>query len=261
MAPLARRLLSALAIVLVCASCRVDVNVNVAIQRDGSGAVTITALADAAVVQQAPDLVNDLQFADVKAAGWTVTGPTAEPDGGLRVVLTQAFTTPAQATQILADISGPNGPLIGITLTRQHKSELTTFRLNGQLQLTGGLDAFTDASLLAAVGATPYATELAGAKLQPTDAVAISFTATLPETVRNTTGVQQTGVIRWTVPTDGSAIDVASLAEHRDPTNRWAGPVSTGAMIALLVWLAVSITFIGYVLVANARRARHRAAR
>jgi hypothetical protein len=190
-----------------------------------------------------------------------VTGPTAEPDGGLRVVLTQAFTTPAQATQILANISGPDGPLVGITLARRHKGELTTFRLDGQLQLTGGLDAFTDASLLAAVGATPYATELAGAKVQPADAVAITFTATLPGNVRNTTGVAQTGVVQWIVPNDGTAIDVATLAEHRDPTNRWAGPVSTGAMIALLVWLAVSIAFIGYVLVANVRRGRRRTAR
>jgi hypothetical protein len=255
MAQAARRILIVLAIAVLCASCRVDVNVNVAMQRDGSGAVTITAVADPAIVKQAPDLATDLRFTDLREAGWNVSGPVTEPNGGLRVVLTQAFSTPEQANQILANINGPNGPLSGITVTRKRSGARTTFRLDGHLQVTGGLAAYSDANLLAAVGATPFANELANAKTPPADALGITFTAALPAKARSTTGTEQTGVLSWTVPADGSAIDVATVAEHRDPTNRWAGPVSTGAMIALLAWLGVSLFFIGYVLVAHYRRA------
>lgn len=261
MAYAARRIFIVLAITVFCASCRVDVNVNVAMQRDGSGAVTITAVADPDVVTQAPDLATDLRFNDLKVAGWSVSGPTSESNGGLKVVLTQAFSTPAQATQILANISGVKGPLMAITVSRNRNRELTTFRLDGHLQITSGLGAYTDENLLAAVGATPYANELANAKVQPGEAVGINFSATLPGAVHKTTGAEQTGVLSWTVPADGSAIDIATAAELRDPTNRWAGPLSTGAMIALLVWLSVSLCFIGYVLVAHYRRAARRSPR
>ena len=257
----ARRIISLIALMLLCAACRVDVNVNVAVQPNGSGVVTITAVADAAVVQEAPDLAADLRFDDLRAAGWTVTGPTPEPNGGLRVVLSQAFSTPAQATQILAGINGPSGPLSGITLVRQHAGAVTTFHLDGRLQISGGIAAYTDEALLAAVGATPYATDLANAQVNPADAVGINFTATLPGSVRNTTGADETGVLSWTVPNDGTAINLGTVTEVRAPSNRWAGPVATGAMILLLVWLAISVSFIGYVLVVNWRRAARRAAR
>jgi hypothetical protein len=258
MARVARRILWVVGPMMLCASCRVDVNVNVAMLDDGSGVVAITAVADAAVVQQAPDLATDLRFDDAKAAGWNVTGPVSEPGGGLRVVLTQAFRTPRQATQILADVSGPNGPLIGITLSRTRDGALTTFELSGNLQVIGGFDAFMDETLLAAVGAAPYATELAAAGIQPADAAAISFTASLPGNVLHTTSVEQAGTLSWRVPADGSQVDVDTVTEHRDPSNRWAGPLSTGAMIALVVWLAISALFIGYVVVENLRRTRSR---
>ncbi len=257
----ARRIISLIALTLLCAACRVDVNVNVAVQPNGSGVVTITAVADAAVVKEAPDLAADLRFDDLRAAGWTVTGPTPEPNGGLRVVLTQAFSTPAQATQILTGINGPSGPLTGITLLRQTAGAVTTFHLDGRLQINGGIAAYTDEALLAAVGATPYATDLANAQVNPADAVGINFTATLPGSVRNTTGADETGVLSWTVPNDGTAINLGTVTEVRAPSNRWAGPVATGAMILLLVWLAISVSFIGYVLVVNWRRAARRAAR
>ena len=254
----AQKIFGVLAFAIVCAACRVDVNVNVAMQPDGSGVVTITAVADAAVLKQAPDLASDLRFDDVKAAGWSLTGPVAEADGGLRIVLTQTFSTPAQATQILANVSGADGPLHGITLDRKRSGGLTTFRLDGRLQVLGDLSTYSDEDLLAAVGAAPYATELASAQVMPADAVGINFTATLPGTVRNTTGSEQTGVLSWIVPADGTAVDVASVAEVRDPTNSWAGPLATGAMIAFLVWLTVSVVFIAYVLVVNVRRAGQR---
>ncbi len=253
MARAARRILSLLAITVFCASCRVDVNVNIAMKVDGSGLITITAVADAAVVKQAPSLATDLRFDDVKTAGWTVVGPTAEPTGGLRVVLTKTFQTPAQATEILANVSGPNGPLVGIALAREHTGALTTFHLNGTLQVTGGMSAFSDETLLSAVGATPYARELAAAGVQPADAVGITLTAGLPGAVKTTTGAQGGGTLSWTVPGDGSAVDVGTITQDKAPTNAWAGALAKGALIALAVWLIVCAGFIVYVIVVRQR--------
>ena len=63
------------------------------------------------------------------------------------------------------------------------------------------------------------------------------------------------------MPNDGTAINLGTVTEVRAPTNRWAGPVATGAMILLLVWLTISVSFIGYVLVVNWRRAARRGPR
>ena len=235
---------------------------------DGSGVVTITAVADAAVVARAPDLATDLMFDDVKAAGWSVNGPTAESDGGLRVILSKAFQTPAEASTILADVSGPNGPLVDIGLTRQRDGLVATFDLTGTVQITGGLAAFADEDVLAKVGAAPYAAELASANQDPASAVTITFMATLPGEVKTTTGAagpvttNSVGVtshtLRFAVPTDGSALDITTRSQYRYPSNSWAGPLATGAWILLIVWIVASIGFIGYVAVARRRRALQR---
>ena len=148
-------LLGAVAVVVL-AACKVDATVDVTIGPDGTGSVTVTAVADAEVVQQAPGLAGDLRFDDAKAAGWTVDGPTATPEGGLRVVLTHPVTSAADATNVLNSL-GP--PFVGMKLDRvvTDGGDGATTTLSGQLALTGGFDAFADADLIAAIGGSPYA--------------------------------------------------------------------------------------------------------
>jgi hypothetical protein len=260
MATTSRRILALCVLALVCAACKVDVAVDVAMRTDGSGTITVTAVADQDIVTQAPTLATDLRLDDVRAAGWTVDGPAATADGGLQVVMTQTFTTPQEANAILAGLNGPSGPLVGITLARSRGDERTTFTLNGSLRVTGGLDAFTDADLLAAVGATPYSAQITAAGLQPTDAVGITFTARLPGTVKTSTATDLSD-LSWIVPLDGTATDVASLAEKKDSKNVWASPVSQGALIALIAWCAFSVCFIIYVIIVRRRRAALRTLR
>ncbi len=253
MGRMAKRTLLVLALAAVCASCRVDVHIDVAMEHDGTGVVTVTASADADVVQQSPNLGTDLRFDDVKAAGWLVDGPAATDSGGIQVVLTHTFQTPAEATALLADVGGESGPLVGIVLDRAVVNRTTTFTLDGTLQVTGGLDAFSDADLLAAVGATPFATEIAGAGLQPADAIGITFTATMPGSIDNTTAAPGQG-LSWTVPLDGTAVEVATLSETKDTRNAWASPLARGAKIGLIAWGAISFCFIVYVMLARRRQ-------
>ena len=77
-----RRGLIVIAVIFL-AACHVDTTVDIKMHSDGSGTITVTAIADADVVNQAPGLADDLRFDDAVAAGWTVTGPTSTSDGGL----------------------------------------------------------------------------------------------------------------------------------------------------------------------------------
>ena len=260
-----RLILALLVLTLVCAACNVDVSVNVVMREDGSGVVTITATADPDVVSQAPNLAQDLRFDDVKAAGWSVEGPTPTPGGGLQVVLSHPFATPAEGTAILAGVNGPSGPLHAITLTRTRIKHTTTFSIAGTLQITGALDAFSDADLYAALGATPYNAQIAAAGVQPGQAVTVHFQAKLPGTVQTSTATAGSASavtgLSWVVPVDGTSADVSTVATVKDPEHMWARPLAKGAKIAFVAWIVIATGFIVYVMIARRRRAALRALR
>ena len=242
---------------LALGACKVDVTVHVEVKSDGSGTVTLTAIADAAVVAQAPGLAEDLRFEDAVAAGWTVTGPTATDDGGLQVVLTHDFATVAEATALLQSINGAGGPLHNIAITRTADSTQTVTSIAGTLRVDGDLRAFADSDLLGAIGGSPYAAPILDEGLSPTDAVSFTFTADLPGeaiAVNGTTPESSS----WTVPLDGTSADLATSTVLVKKGGGIWGTVSTVALIALIAWCIFAIAFI--VIVAKARRRRARAA-
>jgi hypothetical protein len=261
------RLRTAVAVLILgalCAACNVDITIDVKMSADGSGTITVTATADSDVVTQAPNLVADMHLDDIKAAGWSVQGPAKTPSGGLQIVLTHPFATPKQATAILADLNGPSGPLKSITLTRSKKGDTTTYSLGGTLQIVGGLDAFSDADLFAALGATPYAAQ-AAASPSPDQAVTVKFRAKLPGTVKKSTATSgsassPTG-LAWPVPLSGSIVDVTTQSTQHDAKNIWASPLARGAKIVFSVWIVASVCFIAFVIFARRRRRHIRALR
>ena len=257
--------MAVLCLTVALAACNVDMSIDVVMGDDGTGTISVTATADADIVSQAPSLLTDLRFDDVKAAGWTVDGPAATPAGGLQVVLRHGFRTPREATAILATLNGSSGPLKAITLARTKSGGTTTFSLNGTLQVAGNLDAFSDSDLFATVGATPYAAQVAAAGLQPGQAFTIHFQAKLPGTVKTSTATagsasSPTG-LSWAVPSDGTVVDVATVATQKESKNVWASPLARGAMIAMIGWIVLAAAFIVYVVMARRRRAAVRALR
>src|SRR5512142_2431548 len=105
------RLLALAFALAVLAGCRLDVGVDVAMQPDGSGVVTVTARADHDLVAAAPSALADLRLDDIRAAGWTVADPASGADGSVTLTLTKPFRSPAEATAVLAELNGPDGPL------------------------------------------------------------------------------------------------------------------------------------------------------
>ncbi len=260
-----RTVFAVLALAIVCAACNVDVHVDVLMKADGTGTITVTATADAEVVKQTTDLAKNMRLDDLRGAGWSVQGPAPTPSGGLQIIFVHPFQTPTQATAILADLNGPSGPLKSITLGRTKKGDTTTFTLGGTLQVDGGLDAFSDAQLFAALGATPYAAQAAAANTTPAQAVTITFQAKLPGTVETSTAKAGSASspkgLAWVVPVDGTIVDVSTTATQHTSKNVWASPLARGAKILFAVWIGASAIFIGFVIIARRRRRQMHALR
>lgn len=273
-----RRVLLALVAALALAACKVDTTVDVVVQPDGSGTITLTATADAELVTNAPGLADDLRFDDVEAAGWTVEGPTVLDDGGLQVVVSHPFATVQEATALLQSLNGPDGPLHDVVIGRTVTDDDITTTLSGSIRVSNGLDAFADPDVLAAIGGSPYADDLAAANLRPADVLTFTFTADLPGepvvdpngsaattaapvTVDGTAPEVDDDLHVWSVPLDGTTADLAttSVLAQGGGGGVW-GTVATVALVALIAWVVFAIGFIAMVAKARRDRARRRAA-
>ena len=246
--------------VMLLAACHVDATVDIAVEADGSGTITVTALADADVVSQAPGLAEDLRFDDAEAAGWTVTAPVATADGGLQVELSHEFANPEEATALLQSINGSGGPLHGVVLSRGIDERGTIVSLTGSLRIDG-LAAFADPDVLAAIGATPYAEQVAASNSSPNQAVGVTVRAELPGKITSATGTVENGSVSWIVPLDGSQLDLGTTATDDHGTARIWGVASNVALIALVGWCIVAAAFIAWVVRQRKRRVHHRSSR
>lgn len=257
-----RRLLALVVAALALTACKVDTTVDVTVNADGTGVVTLTAVADADVLAQAPGLAEDLRFDDAIAAGWVLTPPAATDTGGLEVVLTHEFATVEEATALLQSINGASGPLHDVVLTRAVTDDDITTALAGTLRVDGGIDAFADPDVLAAIGGSPYADNIAATALRPTDVVTFTFTADLPgESTTPATGtVDADQSLTWSVPMDQTSIDLASTAvlAQGKPSSVW-GTIATVALVVFVAWCVLAVAFIAFVSRARKQRAqRHR---
>ena len=258
---------------LALSACRVDVNVNVSMADNGSGAVAVTVETDAEVVARAPGLADDLRLTDVEAAGWTVEGPTVTPAGGLTVTLQHPFSTPEEATALVASLSGTDGPLRSVAFSRTVTERAVTYRVTGSGRLDG-VGAFTDPDLVAAVGATPYLDDIVAAQISPDDAVGLEFSVALPGTVdAGSAAASAVSVsvsdadadadaddrtLTWAIPADGTTVDLATTSVRSLERGGVWPALASGALIALVVWVVAAVGAVVLVARARSRRMRHR---
>ena len=273
------RRLGSLALVL-CAlalsACRVDVTVDVDVSENGSGEIAVIVVADADVVAAAPGLAEDLRTDDLVAAGWSTEGAEPTPSGGLTITIVHPFDTPEQATALLSTLNGPSGPLQAISIQRVATISEITYSVTGTGRLDGGLDAFADPDLLATVGATPYAEQIAASGAAAVDTVGVVLRVHLPGEVGDTSGqvaaaspdatdgtdtdTDEAGsVVDWPIAMDGSdTVIAATSVKSLERGGAW--PVlATVLFIALVAWVAAAL--VGIVVVARRQRRRHRSMR
>lgn len=241
----------------VLVGCRLDVDVSVVMEPDGTGVVTVVADADADLVGQIDDLANELVFDDVAAGGWSIDGPTPTDTGGLTATFTHAFSSDQELANVLNSI-GP--PLSDVLAGRVTEGDQTANEIRATLVLPNGFESFADAELLEAAGGLPFSDRFAATGTTPAEAMSFTLRLALPGEVVSSTGVEvEPEVFEWEAPLDGSSTEVVASTVQRPPEGgAWAGPLATAALVALIVWVVLSGTFIVFVIVARRKRARER---
>jgi hypothetical protein len=241
---------------LFLSSCRVDQTISLEVNRNGTGKVIVTAIADKAILDAAPELAADIRTDDLVTAGWKVDGPTPTEEGGLRLEISRSFQDPTEATLILGQVNGPRGPLQEAVLTRTGKDSNSVWTLAGRLEVNGGLQAFIDDTAFELLGAAPYAADIEEAGLDLGAAVGLNFTVSLPGNVESTTGVQNDGTISWLVPMDGSRVDIATSSTNVDVVSSVAGVGRVLLLAILVLWIVGMAVLLLLVLNAKQRRTR-----
>jgi hypothetical protein len=160
------------ALVLMASACEVRTRVQVTVEEDGSGVVEVAVGLDREALAQVPDLdgngtsdVTDLvalvRTEDLEAAGWRVSEPDAAGSDMTWIRVSKPFGTPAEANAVLAEVSGPSGPLRDMRLSRSTGFASTKLSFTGTADLSGGLEAFGDSGLAQALDGEPLGEDAA----------------------------------------------------------------------------------------------------
>lgn len=235
--PLFRRALALVAAVVLLASCRLDVGAEVSMRDDGSGTVTVTAVADAELLAKAPGALADLRLDDLKAGGWTVEGPAAADGGGQRLVVAKPFTSPEHGARVLAELSGPAGPLHDATVDWARSFATVRSGFAATARLDGGLAGLGDAELVTALAGKVALSDLVTGDIG--DGLKLTVTARLPGRITDSNGtVAADGAsVSWTPDLRaGQAAELTATAEQRDTGALSARTRAKTARIGLAVW-------------------------
>jgi len=218
-----RGALGALALsLLVLCGCSATAQVSVNARPDGTGSVTVTVTLDRAATASVGNVAGELQTADLAAAGWTVTGPTAEAGVSTVVSATKPFTTWAQASSIVQEIAG-SGPVgsrpFQLSIISRRSFWKTTTTLSGGVDLRCGLSCFGDSGLQHALGSSTGINP-AAAGADPAATFHFGMTVALPGKLKSTSAASniatRTGTdLRWT-PTLGATVPLAAVTSTVD---------------------------------------------
>lgn len=239
---LLRRALALVGAVLLLSACRLDVGVDVAMADDGSGTVTVTAVADAELMAKAPGALADLRLDDLRAGGWSVDGPTAVAGGGQRLVVSKPFVSPEHGARVLAELSGDGGPLHDVTLDLTRSFATVRSGLTATARLDGGLAALGDAELQQALGGkVPLSDRVTG---DVGEGLKLTVTARLPGRIDASNGtVAADGTsVSWTPDLRaGQTAELTASFVQRDDGALSARTKAKAARIGLAVWAGVLV--------------------
>lgn len=164
--------LGLLVLVLVAAGCQVQTVVTVDVDEDGSGTVEVAVGLDEEALAQVPDLDDSgsgdvpdvaqlVRVDDLTASGWSVSDPSTGSDGVTWIRATRRFGTPEEAERVLAELTGDGGVLRDLQVTRSTSFGRDSYEFSGTADLSGGLEAFGDEGLAAALDGEPLGEDAA----------------------------------------------------------------------------------------------------
>jgi hypothetical protein len=143
-----RLLVPAVTVALLLAGCRVDTTLTIDVDQDGSGVVRVRTTLDADAVHQAEanggKLEDRIRVADLAAAGWTASAWTRRPDGSATIVVRKPFASADALHDVIAELSGPKGPVQDVTLQRDSGLLTTSFDVQGIVDLAQATSGVLD---------------------------------------------------------------------------------------------------------------------
>jgi hypothetical protein len=236
----------ALAVVaaLALAGCQVSTTVGVDARSDGSGVVRATVTLDKDAVSQVTDLRSQLRVDDLRSTGWRVDGPTPTKDGGAVVSASKAFASPAEATTVVEQLSGPTGPFRAFVLRRSRSFAKTRTTFRGQVDLSKGLAGFSDAELRTRLGSDlGFDPEALQGRLGRSLAriFPVTVAVRLPGSVSSNAPLRAGNGARWS-PAFGESVVLTASSEQWNTRNLAAAGVGAAAGLALLALLGTRAT-------------------
>jgi len=226
-------------------ACRIDTTVDIGVNDDGSGVVTVTVVADAAAVDALPDAPEGLQFDDLEAAGWTVDGPDTDASGAMTIVVSKPFANADGLPAVLAEIDGGGAVFDGVVLEKTHSFDRiglapakTEYQLRGTINPSPDLTAFADA-LDPSINVSSRLTTLAE---QANGDDEILIRVRLPNSESSETGEVTGEAVEWDVKFGDAAFEIDAHSSSDDILPRvWA----IVALLALLLLLAILLARLG----------------
>lgn len=217
---------------ILAAGCQVRTDVELSVDRDGSGTVAVEVTLDRQAAAQVPDLARQLRVDDLRRAGWRLAPPRRAAGGGLRVLARKRFGRPEQAGAVVEELAGRDGPFRGVAVNRTHSFARTAWTLRGTVDLHRGLAAFSDPRVTALLGGLPVGRSAAELRLLTNRSLADA--APFRVRVRLPGQATRTYDVRFgdrPLPIDA----------HASATNANAYRLGAGAVIALVAALVLLV--------------------
>lgn len=225
------------------AACQLQLDLNVAVDEDGSGQIEVVVGLDPDAIERiGGDLEAVLVVDDLEEAGWTVDGPILDPDGYTRVRVGHSFANPEEAADVFEQVASADGPFRGLAVTRTTSFARTEWGFTGRIDFSGGIEALGDAGIAAELDGEPIGQSQEDIEAQLgeplSDAIDVRVGVRLPGEVTSNATMQADEGGRWQVPWGADALDLMAQGEEtRTPTLVAAG---VGVVcVALLVGLGM----------------------
>ncbi|MDE0135885.1 MAG: hypothetical protein OXM54_13705 [Acidimicrobiaceae bacterium] len=257
-----------LAVLVLAASCRVDIVVDIDIAHDGAGKVTVEITFDEEVLRWVPDL-GEIIVTD-GLVGWDVRQFAEQTPAGerLRVVAAKRFSSPAELAAVLAEIDRPADGSAGLFRSATFVGSRDGAHVIYDLTLTVGLDR-PAAGLVNPATADALEGELFGLPIPEIEAragapldelVTLVVRATVPQgagslPAEGVMTLNEGGVRELRV--SGELLD-AEIAAADAEAERLADRASRGARIAVIWWLVLGLIVVVVLVVALRGRRRRR---
>jgi hypothetical protein len=248
----ARRRVTAIALLFVSllalSGCQVNTVISVHAQANGQGTVAVTVTMDAAAVQAvggASALAAQLDVTDLEAAGWRVSGPSPGAGSSTVISASHAYSTPAEASQLVADLAGSgatgNRPF-KLSISRRSSFWHVYTDLAGTVNLTCGLGCFGDSGLQSSLGnPTGFnpAPLIAQSHQEPAQVFSFALNARLPGRVASTNAsTNDGGVLTWT-PRLGQTLVLSATTKEWNRDHLIAAFVLAGIIFLALIVLGL----------------------